>query len=129
MKNPRWLGAKIEVVVKGLCSLVTFQSLMKHHFLYISTTQERWKNFQVWPKIIGLGLYVSLYIILNLKTDSYCKAELRQPQEHPQKSHEQDIVLKRLLINRSMFAFYRTSAMNYFASLGIFMRQRRRTQR
>ena len=53
----------------------------------------------------------------------------QQPQEQPQKSHEQDILQKHLQIDRSMFASHATHAMNYFASLALFMRQGRRTQR
>ena len=49
--------------------------------------------------------------------------------KQPQKSHEQDILQKHLQIDRSIFASYGTRAMNYFASLGIFLRQGRRTQR
>ena len=66
-----------------------------------------------------------------------CKAQRRlkearvvkqQPQEQPQKSHEQDILQKHLHIDRSIFASYGTHAVNFWASLGIFMRQGRRTQ-
>ena len=71
----------------------------------------------------------------------FCKAQRRlkeacvvkqqpqeQPQEQPQKSHEQDILQKHLHIDRSIFASYGTHAVNFWASLGIFMRQGRRTQ-
>lgn len=54
----------------------------------------------------------------------------QQPQEQPQKSHERDIQQKHLKIDPSIFfASYGTHVMNYFASLGIFVHQRRRTQR
>ena len=49
--------------------------------------------------------------------------------QQPQKSHEQDILPKNLQIDRSFFASYGMHALNYFVSLGIFMRQGRRTQR
>ena len=65
----------------------------------------------------------------------HCKAQQRlketcvvkqQPQERLQKSHKQDFLY--LQTDRSIFASYGTHAVNYFESLGIFMRQGRRTQ-
>ena len=53
----------------------------------------------------------------------------QQTQEEPQKSHEQDILQKHSQIDRSIFASYGTHAMNFCASLGIFMHQGRRMQR
>ena len=41
--------------------------------------------------------------------------------QQPQKSHEQDILPKNLQIDRSFFASNGTRAMNYFASLEIFI--------
>ena len=45
--------------------------------------------------------------------------------QQPQKLH--DILAKNVQIDRSFFASYGTRAMNYFVSLGIFMRQGPRT--
>ena len=42
---------------------------------------------------------------------------------------KQDILQTNLQIHRLFFASYGTHTMNYFASLGIFMRQGRRAQR
>ena len=53
----------------------------------------------------------------------------QQPQEEPQKSHIQDILQKHLQIDQSIFVSYGMHTTNYFASLGIFMRQGCRTQR
>ena len=68
--------------------------------------------------------------------DILCKAKprlneiciVKQPHQS-QKSLEQDVLQKHLQIDRSIFASYGTRAMNYFASLGIFLRRGRRTQR
>ena len=72
--------------------------------------------------------------------DILCKAQprlneiciVKQPQQS-QKSLEQDVLQKHLQIDRSIdrsiFASYGTRAMDYFASLGIFLRRGRRTQR
>ena len=43
-------------------------------------------------------------------------------------SHEQDFLQKHFQINQFFFMFYGTHALNYFASLGIFMCKGRRTQ-
>ena len=68
----------------------------------------------------SLNLKYSLFICLKHKKDS---------KQQPEKSQEQDILPKNLQIDRSFFASYGTHAMNHFASLGIFMRQGRWTQR
>ena len=48
----------------------------------------------------------------------------------PQKLHGRDISTNtNVQIDRSFFVSYEAQAMNYFASLGIFIRRGRRTQR
>ena len=49
--------------------------------------------------------------------------------DNSHKSHEHDIRPKNLHIDRLFFGSYGRHATNYFASLGIFVRQERRTQR
>ena len=107
------------------------------------TNLEKSRKNKISLNWIFSGLYVTMQII-NLKTDSqnscitifwntktpfYRKPQQRlkeiylvkhQPQEEPQKSHKKD-VQKHFQIHWSNFAAQRIHAMNYFASLALFM--------
>ena len=90
-------------------------------------------NHRVNLKTHSKTRYYSLLKDSEIKIYSfYCQAQQRLkeiciikqlPQEQPQKLHKQGILQKHLQTDQSIFASYGANAKNYFASLGIFMRQ------
>ena len=83
--------------------------------LYV-TTKLIWRQT---PKLCITGYWNrDILLLLSSKTrvKEMCTVK-QQPQEHPQKSHTQDIHQKHLQIDQSIFASFRTHTTNYFVSL------------
>ena len=135
-------GYTTPVILLQIVMVISGTHLMKNHESQSRTIESKFKNTSPWVYVtvtITVNLKLCQYSLLKEKIYSfYCPAQQRlkeiwpvkqQLQEPPQKSHKQDIRQKHLQIDQSIFASYGTHTTNYFARLGIVMRQERRTQR
>ena len=127
------------ISIGGLLQIVMVSPgtyLVKIHESQFTTIESQFKNkspgsfcnhtvnLKIDSKTLSYSLLKLKYTPSNVKHNKG-KKEIcvikQQPQEHPQKSHKEDILEKHLKIDQSIFASYGTHTTNYSASLGIFI--------